>query len=348
MTTIYPLHQLGWSPFFQQQLSLEEFIDCSPARVIAQHRSYAEIYTDKGRTQLPYTSQMPPITTGDWVLLDGQGVFRRLLERRSCFSRKASGPAVSEQLVAANIDTVFIVAAMNDDFSLNRIERYLVLTKEAGADAVVVLTKKDLCEDYVMFLNLVQALSPSLVVEAVNSLDVNSAICLKPWCRPGSTVALLGSSGVGKSTLINTLLGQAVQNTAEARESDSKGRHTTTSRTLHFLNDGGVLLDTPGMRELQMVESETGLKETFAEIADLEAKCRFSDCQHKSEPGCAVQAAIINLQLDPRRLANYQKLKREQAINAETLAIKRAKARSFSQHVRAVKKEVEHRKKDWK
>ena len=345
MTTIYSLSHLGWSPFFQQQLSLEECTQYLPARVIAQHRSYLELYSEQGSQRLPHTPKMPALTVGDWVLLHEDGTFYRLLERLSRFSRRASGSKVSEQLIASNIDTVFITTSLNQDFSLNRIERYLALIKEAGADAVVVLTKPDLCDDPASYLQQVQALDPLLMVEVVNGLDASSAKVLLPWCRSGNSVAVLGSSGVGKSTLVNALLGELTQQTAEARDADDKGRHTTTSRTLHLMPGGGVLLDTPGMRELQLADCETGLEEAFADISALIEQCRYSDCQHNSEPGCAVQRALKASQIDQRRLSNYLKLMREQVHNSASLAEKREKDRALGRFYRSVQKESRKLKK---
>lgn len=349
MTTVYSLSQLGWTSFFQQQLTLEECTEQVPARVIAQHRSCLEVYTEQGKQDLSMTVQMAALiaglTIGDWVLLNADGSFYRLLERRSCFSRKASGSKVSEQLIAANVDTVFVATALNHNFSLNRIERYLALTKEAGADAVVVLTKADLCDESVEYQRQVQALDPLLIVETINGLDADSVAVLQPWCRSGNTVAVLGSSGVGKSTLINTLLEKTAQQTGAARESDDKGRHTTTSRTLHLMKNGGLLLDTPGMRELQLTDCEAGIQETFADISTLAANCQYGDCQHDSEPGCAIQAALTASHIDQRRLSNYLKLMREQAHNAASLAEKRARDRSKSRFYRSVQSEARLRKK---
>ena len=345
MTTVYSLSQMGWSPFFQQQLSLDECTQYIPARVITQHRSHIELYTEQGKQDLAMTPKMPALTVGDWILLEGDGRFFRALERLSCFSRKASGSKVSTQLIAANVDTVFVTTALNQDFSLNRIERYLALTKEAGAEAVVVLTKADLCDAPGHYQNQVQALDPLLMVEVVNGLDNSSVARLQPWCSMGQTVAVLGSSGVGKSTLVNTLLGQATQQTASARGADDKGRHTTTARTLHMIPNGGVLLDTPGMRELQLADCEAGVEEAFADISALISRCRYSDCQHQSEPGCAVQAALVSSQIDQRRLTNYLKLMREQAHNSASLAEKRAKDRALSRYYRSVLTEAHARKK---
>lgn len=278
-------------------------------------------------------------------MLDEAGGFNRLLDRLSLFSRKAAGSKVAAQNIAANVDTVFIVSSLNSNFSLNRIERYLALAHEAGVEPVVVLTKADMCDDLQGFVQQVRALDRMLMVEAVNGLDADSVSVLSHWCGVGKTVAFLGSSGVGKSTLINTLLGQTEQETAAIREQDSKGRHTTTARSLHFMPNGGMLLDTPGMRELQLADCERGVEETFAEVAELAAQCRFSDCQHQSEPGCMIQKAIKQGELDQRRLDNYLKLLREQAFNGATLAEKRSKDRDFSKMVRSVMSEAQQRKK---
>jgi len=336
MTTIFRLSQLGWKPFFQQQLSLEELSGYLPARVAAQHRTQFELYSEQGRQTLHISPNLPSLAVGDWVLLDSHGVFYRALDRLSCFSRKAAGSRVSEQLMAANVDTVFVTCSLNQNFSLSRIERYLALTREARAEAIVVLTKADLCDDPDDFVSQVQAVDNRLLVEAVNALDRQSTAVLQPWCRVGSTVAVLGSSGVGKSTLINSLMGRPVQQTKAARDDDDRGRHTTTARSLHLIPDGGVLLDTPGMRELQLSGCEAGIEATFADISALASQCRFTDCQHQDEPGCAVQAALQASLIDQRRLTNYLKLMREQARNSQTLAESRAKDRSLSRYYRKV------------
>lgn len=339
------LSQLGWKPFFQQQLTLEEWEQCRVGRVVAQHRANIELLTEQGKQQLPIISSMPVVTTGDWVLLDDNGRFQRVLERLSLFSRKAAGSKIDVQLIAANIDTVFVVCSLNDDFNLNRIERYLALANGAGVEAVVVLTKSDCCDDPQVYLDQAQSLDALLTIIAVNGLDPISVKALQAWCGAGRTVAMLGSSGVGKSTLINTLLGINIQSTGSIREQDSKGRHTTTTRSLHLIPGGGLLLDTPGMRELQLADSEQSIAETFDEINEVAAQCRFSDCQHQAEPGCAVKAAIEVGELDERRLVNYRKLLREQSLNSASLAEKRAKARDLGRFYRAVQTESRRRKK---
>jgi len=338
MTTQYSLSQLGWSPIFQQQLTLEEHEACTPARIVGQERSLLHLLTSHGKLTLPITPSIPEVTVGDWLLLDEAQQFHRLLERASLFSRKAAGRRAIKQLIAVNIDTLFVVSSMNLDFNLNRLERYLALANEAGVEAVIVLTKADCCSDPQEFLTKAQTLGELLEVVAVNSLDRTSVEQLMAWCQPGRTVAFLGSSGVGKSTLINTLLTQSIQHTQSIREDDARGRHTTTGRSLHLLPTGALLLDTPGMRELQLADCEHGVDETFAEITTLSKQCRFSDCQHQGEPGCAVRAAVDEGELDERRLNSYLKLLREQAFNKATLAERRAQDREFGKHIRSVMK----------
>lgn len=327
------LEELGWRPFFQQQIPLESR-DYPVMRVAAQHRDRLELLGPSGAMDLHLSPGMPPITVGDWLVLSPEGRFECLLERRSLFRRKAAGRKVSEQLIAANVDTVFVVTSLDDDFNLNRIERYLSLAHEAGATPVVVLSKTDLCSDTASLQRQVQDLDPLLIVEAVNGLDANDVERLAPWCGAGETVALMGSSGVGKSTLVNSLLGREVQRTGAVREADSKGRHVTTGRSLHRIPAGGWLLDTPGMRELQLAACHDGLAATFTDIASLAERCRFGDCRHDGEPGCAVQAAIDRGELDMRRLASYRKLLREQALNAATLAEKHARDRRFGKMIK--------------
>ena len=344
MTNQYSLSQLGWKHFFQQQLTLEEWENFIIARVVGVERSQVVMLSTDGKQNLSIIPRMPEIAVGDWLLLDEENRFHRLLERKSFFSRKAAGTKVTAQLIAANVDTVFIVSSMNQDFNPNRIERYLSLANEAGVHPVIVLTKMDLCENPEDYLARAQTLNHLIDVVMLNSLDAESVNQLKAWCTTGETVALLGSSGVGKSTIVNTLLGAEVQPTHSIREDDDKGRHTTTQRSIHFLATGGLLLDTPGMRELQIANCKHGIDETFSEIADLATRCKFSDCQHDKEPGCAVRKAIEDGMLDESRLRSYQKLMIEQAFNASTLAEKRARDRAFGRHVRSVMESKRNKK----
>ncbi len=335
-TTPLSLADLGWQPFFQQQLSLEELGVLAPMRLIEQHRKEIGLLGEKGSQQLALLATMPQLVVGDWILINAEGGFERLLERSTCFWRVVAGHQKEEQLIAANVDTAFIVCSLNDDFNLNRIERYLALAHNAGVEPVVLLTRKDLCDDADSKREQVQSLAPLLSVEAINSKSEETRDVLMPWCRTGHTIVMLGSSGAGKSTLTNTLLGEERQATQAIREDDSKGRHTTTSRSLIAMSGGAMLLDTPGMRELQLVDTEAGLAATFADIEELSLKCRFNDCEHDSEPGCAVQAAVESGELNERRLQNYEKLMREQALNTSTLAERRATGKSLGKFYKKV------------
>jgi ribosome biogenesis GTPase len=336
------LANLGWQPFFHQQLNLDEWEEMTPVRVMEHHRAELELQSEQGAQRLALLPSMPAMTVGDWLLLDSEGRFGRLLDRKSCFRRRAAGSAVSEQLIAANVDTAFIVVSLNEDFNLNRIERYLSVVNEAGSEPVVVLSKMDLCAAPDTLAAQVRALDGRLLVETVNGLDAESVAPLRDWCRAGTTVVLLGSSGSGKSTLTNTLLGRAMQETGAIRDSDDKGRHTTTRRSLLAMDSGAMILDTPGMRELQLTDCAAGVEATFSDIEALAANCRFGDCQHGAEPGCAVLQALEEGELDERRLDNYRKLMREQALNAASLAERRAESRALGRFYKRVQKEAKH------
>jgi ribosome biogenesis GTPase len=340
--TSLPLPDLGWGHFFQQQLSLEEWETTTPVRVFALNRHLVDCVGEGGRQKfslphawLRYAVEDLP-TVGDWLLIDKDGQLLRLLERTSLFKRMAPGHDARVQLMAANVDTLFIVTSSNAEFNLSRLERYLAMALDAGVEPVIVLTKVDLIEDVENFRVQARVLRPGLAIEAVDSRDESVIEILRPWCRVGQTVALVGSSGVGKSTLVNTLYTSVVQETAVTRASDAKGRHTTTSRTLHLLPSGGLLLDSPGMRELQLSDCEAGVATLFEEIEAVARNCRFNDCRHLGEMGCAVAVAAESNELDPRRLANYLKLKAEQERADETLAEKRRKEKSLGKMYKRV------------
>lgn len=329
MSNFTSLTGLGWQPYFQQQLSLDEWDGTIPARVIEQYKSEVTVATESDVFNIALLATMPEMVVGDWLLLDSQQHLLRVLDRKTCFSRKAAGSKLKRQLISANVDSAFIMTSMNDDFNLNRIERFLSLVNESGADSVIVLSKSDQSEFPESYIAQIQELDPFLMVEAINCLNAESVKKLSPWIKQGTTIAVLGSSGVGKSTLINTLLGKERQSTGGIREDDDKGRHTTTRRSLISLDAGGLILDTPGMREIQMADCKEGIATTFADIEAYARQCKFSDCQHQTEPGCAVQKAVDSGELDQRRLNNYLKLLREEALNSASLSERRSKDKAL-------------------
>lgn len=330
MNTSLSLPQLGWSAFFQQQLSLDELETHTVGRVLSHHRNRYLIQTEHTQFSLEIRPNMVALTVGDWILVDKDLQLSRALDRLTLLSRKAAGSKVAEQLIAANVNTLFIVNALNHDFNLSRIERYLAIAHDSGCEPVIVLTKEDRCENVQDYLQQVQTLDPFLMAETVNSLDPQSVEKLNSWCKTGQTVAFVGSSGVGKSTLVNTLMQDELLATAGVREDDNKGRHTTTSRALFVMPSGGVLLDTPGIRELKIADCEQGVNETFSDIGVLASQCRFADCSHQAEPHCAVQKALDSGELDERRLNNYFKLLREQKRNGASLAENRSSDKNLT------------------
>lgn len=324
----FSLEQLGWGNLLQQQLTEPLPDDHEPVRVLGVQRSGWLVAGESVEAHVPPTiaGDERTVTVGDWLILDTaeqRAVFR--FSRKSVFKRRAPGTDRSEQLIAANVDTLFVVSSCNHDFSEARIERYLALAHKAEVMPVVILTKADLADDIQEFVARAARLSPGLLVEAVNALDRESLRCLDPWLTSGQTIALLGSSGVGKSTLTNTLMGGESVATQSVREDDDKGRHTTTARQMYQIPDGAWVLDTPGMRELQLVDVQSGIDDVFAEISALAETCRFADCNHESEPGCAVIAAIQADGIDEGRVTRWRKLMREEAMNRETIAERRAK-----------------------
>ncbi len=321
----HQLRTIGWKPCFEQQLAPAVLGTVVIARVSAHYGGQVLLLGAAGEFRIPVqlAESAGEIAVGDWLVLtatDHRAVQR--LERQTLLFRKASGEEPKRQVFAANIDTIFIVSSCNEDFNLSRFERYLALTLQAGATPVVVLTKVDLCSDPAALRRQVEQVHSGLLVETLDARQSNQTDALVAWCGPGQTVALLGSSGVGKSTLANSL-GARNLATAEIREKDGKGRHTTTTRSLHLLPSGGVLVDNPGIRELQLPACEEGLREVFDDVVQIAAGCRFSNCSHDGDAGCAVMAAIKSGDLDQRRFDSFQKLSAEQAHNSRTLAERR-------------------------
>jgi len=319
------LRLLGWNPYFQQQL--EQGPEGTPARVGAEHRGrWTRLVLDApaewlevcGALRRAPAEAWPAV--GDWVVVDAQHRIRRVLARRTHLVRQAAGPATAAQVSAANVDVVFVVTSANQDLSPRRIERYLTAIHGGGARPVIVLNKADLVlrvdpAAYAVRLAEVEEVAGGAPVHAVSALAGDGLDALAPWLAPGQTVALLGSSGVGKSTLANALAGADVQATGPTREADSRGRHTTTHRELVALPRGAWLIDTPGMRELGLTgdpaaEDALGAA-SFGDIVALAARCKFGDCAHAGEPGCAIARALRDGTLDAERHASWQKLGRE-------------------------------------
>ena len=317
------LAALGWSVEFEEAFAPFAGDGHVPARVAVQHRGAYVVCTETGDLQAEPSGRLRhdaedgglPVA-GDWVVIrpheDGSGaIVHAVLPRRTAISRKAAWLATEEQVLGANVDVVFLVSGLDGDLNPRRLERYLTMIWNSGAEPAIVLTKPDLAPDVESALLSVSAIAVGVPVHVVNGLTGEGSEELRPYLAGNRTVALLGSSGVGKSTLINRLRGEEVQAVGDVRKGDRRGRHTTTSRELVRLPDGGLLLDTPGMRELKLWEGGEGLDTTFGDIEELAGQCRFSDCSHKREPGCAIKRALADGSLDGARWASYQKLQRE-------------------------------------
>ncbi len=316
------LADFGWSAHFARQISDDD----TPARVAAIHRDRLDTISPTGPLTLA-CADSGSFAVGDWVIHDGTFATHRLTPTTS-ISRRAPGDPPREQLIVANVDTLGIVTSCNADFNPARLERYLAIAATAGAMPLVILTKADLSSEADTYRRQAERLSPLVTALALDATDLQEATRLAPWCRDGQTLALVGSSGVGKTTLQNALTGE-IAATGGIREDDAKGRHTTTGRSLRRTLHGGWLIDTPGVRELGLSGAADGIDAVFEDIIDLVAACRFSDCQHETEPGCAVRAAIEAGALDPERLARWEKLKREDEFNSRSVHDAHNRARAF-------------------
>jgi ribosome biogenesis GTPase len=327
------LEDWGWAPFFAEQF--KPWAECGylPARVIRGEKNYFRVWTTAGELTVRFAGKMRhraggradlPVV-GDWVAVEPQpdqrGQIHALLERKSTFARNLPGrrkgkgrERIEQQVIAANVDLVLIVSGLDRDFNLRRIERYLTLVGGSGAEALVVLNKADLCADPQDCQAQVEAIAAETPVYCCTALDREQLAFLDAHLQPGRTLALLGSSGVGKSTILNGLLGEERQKIGAVSEAVGKGRHTTSHRELFLLPQGGILMDNPGMRELHLWGDEEDLSESFTDIEELAAACRFNDCAHRTEPGCAVLASVERGEMQMSRLESYQKLKDELSL----------------------------------
>lgn len=326
---LFSLSHLGWDPFFERSFALLSLPDLRPGRISADHGETYTALCEHGAVEARLTGRLRHAVlsradwpaVGDWVAVTlynqgSQALIHDVLPRKSKFSRQAAGNRSAEQLVATNVDTLFLVMALDRDFNLRRLERYLVLAWESGASPVVVLTKADLCPDWPARVSEVAAIATGAPVHGVSVRTGEGLEALAEHLAYGRTVALLGSSGVGKSSLINYWLGEEVQAVREVRADDARGRHTTSHRELFVLPSGALVIDTPGMRELQLWEAEDGVEATFEDVRSWTEACRFRDCRHQSEPGCAIRRALEAGDLSAERWQSYQKVRREAAYQA--------------------------------
>jgi len=317
------LHVLGWNAHWRDLFEPYVSLSLLPGRVVVEHRGAYRVDTERGervavlagrlRHGAGLRSDLPAV--GDFVAVrlndSGPSVIETVLPRRTAITRRAAAERSEDQVIAANIDTIFVMAGLDHDFNIRRIERYLAAVWEGGASPVVLLNKADLCQDVGKQIGDLRAVAIGVDVHVVSALTAAGVDGLAGYWREGVTVGFVGSSGVGKSTLLNCLLGRDAQTTAAVRVNDSRGRHTTTHRELFVLPGGGLVIDTPGMREFTLSDANDGLDTVFADIDRLAAHCRFADCAHRSEPGCAVRDAVERGEIGADRLASFEKLLNE-------------------------------------
>jgi ribosome biogenesis GTPase / thiamine phosphate phosphatase len=318
------LKQLGWSDHHAHSFTLQWQQGFTVGRIAVEHRNSYLLYTEQGEQLAEITGKLRHQATGiqdfpavgDWVVIKTRAseqcaTIHAILPRTSKFSRKVAGSTIEEQIIATNVDTVFLVSGLDGDLNLRRIERYLILAWESCVNPVILLNKTDLCPNLEQCLMEVEKIAMGVPIVMLSAMQQQGMELLQTYLQPGKTIVLLGSSGVGKSTITNQLKGEMVQTVQSVRLGDDRGKHTTTHRQLIMLPSGALIIDTPGMRELQVWSATEGLPETFMDIEALVEQCRFRNCQHESEPGCAIQEALAGGQLDSQRFLNYRKLQRE-------------------------------------
>lgn len=341
------LAALGWNDTFAPAFASYAAEGCEPARVTLELKGYCEVTGETGARlgecsgKFIHAAKAPADypAIGDWVAVTPQPgdptrvAIQAVLPRRTKFSRRAAGEEMLEQVVAANVDTVFLVSSLDGNHHLHRLERYLAAAYASGAQPVIVLNKADLPGEAGPLLREIAAIAPAVPVFVISAKTRRGLKALAPWLQPGQTIALLGSSGVGKSTIINRLLGGPVQAVQEVREADNKGRHTTTQRELLITPDGVIIIDTPGMREIQPWEAGDSLAAVFADVAAVAARCKFRDCTHTVEPGCGVTAALANGSLEPARWQSYLRM-----LRATAHEVRRVDRPAAQQHKTLMKK----------
>ena len=335
----HTLTELGFSPYFRSQLTLSDLELLQPMRIVEVQRDRLTALGENCANALTPVSpaSIGDFAIGDWVLADDTHRVVRKLTPKSSLSRRAAGTNTAVQYIANNVDTLFIVSSCNADFNEARLERYLALSREAEVSPVILLTKADLSDQVVQLQTTAQSLMSQLTVLPLNATDSNVGNVLEPWCGVGQTVALVGSSGVGKTTILNALT-NGTSTTQGIREDDAKGKHTTTFRAMQPITGGGWVIDTPGMRALRLQDNADGITAVFEDIIQTAVDCRYTDCRHECEPGCAVQTAISNGELSEDRLNRWRKLQREDQHNTQSVADARKREKQFSKAVKQVMK----------
>jgi ribosome biogenesis GTPase / thiamine phosphate phosphatase len=346
LNTVYNLNELGWNKDLEKEL-MQFRGEYSIGRIAVEYKNMYKVFCEEGEFigvisgKMNYTAvnRQDYPAVGDWVIIDRiknneeRRVIRSILNRKSKFSRKIAGKTFEEQIVATNIDIAFLCMSLNQNFNLRRLERYITMAWDSGAAPVILLTKSDLCDDLEDKLEQTMDVAIGVDIHCISCISKSGIEEIKSYIKPGKTVAFFGSSGVGKSTIINELAGESKQDTKETSDLGDRGRHTTTNRELILLEGGGVVIDTPGMREIHILDVEESVDAAFEDIEELSKKCKFSDCTHDSEPRCAVREAIESGLLTEERFLNYLKLKRE----AEFMERKNSKKAEL-QYKKSVKK----------